>query len=205
MQGVVLMREQCTATSKRSGERCQRFPAVGATVCSMHGGKAPQVRARAARRAAEQDVSEFLEVLGVPEPVDPAEALLELIAAKNAEVRWLRVQVKKHDAASLVWGVASHEIGVTAEGPVDKQTFKAESNVWWKLLREAEDQLANYTSKALQAGVEAARLRLAESQADALVRVVDAVLADLMLSSEQWERVPMVVPAAFLAVAGDAA
>jgi hypothetical protein len=32
-------RRQCTAGSKRSGQRCRRAPARGRTVCSMHGGR----------------------------------------------------------------------------------------------------------------------------------------------------------------------
>lgn len=46
-------RRQCTARSKRSGERCKRAPVMGATVCAMHGGKAPQVAAAAEQRQAE--------------------------------------------------------------------------------------------------------------------------------------------------------
>lgn len=195
-------RERCTATSRRSGERCKRYPALGATVCRTHGGAAPQVRARAKQRAAESEVRDYLEVLGVPEPVNPADALMDLIAAKNAEVRWLRARVKTFTPDSLVWGVSSHEEGFTAEGMVDKRTHKAEPNTWWKLLREAEDQLAEYTSKALRAGVDAARLRIAESQADKLIQVVETVLDGLALSAEQLDRVPVIVPAAFLAVGG---
>lgn len=33
---------QCTATSKRSGERCRRAACVGTTVCAIHGGKTPR-------------------------------------------------------------------------------------------------------------------------------------------------------------------
>lgn len=35
---------QCTAQSKRSGERCRKYAIPGGRVCSIHGGKAPQVR-----------------------------------------------------------------------------------------------------------------------------------------------------------------
>lgn len=44
------MATQCTATSKRSGERCNRYAIEGGTVCIMHGGKAPNVKAAAAAR-----------------------------------------------------------------------------------------------------------------------------------------------------------
>jgi hypothetical protein len=32
---------RCTARSKRTGQQCKRRPAVGRTVCAMHGGKSP--------------------------------------------------------------------------------------------------------------------------------------------------------------------
>jgi hypothetical protein len=44
---------RCTATSKRSGKRCQGAPIHGGTVCWKHGGAAPQVRRRAAERLAD--------------------------------------------------------------------------------------------------------------------------------------------------------
>ena len=44
---------QCTARSKRSGERCQKAAMSGTNVCRNHGGAAPQVRAKAKRRLEE--------------------------------------------------------------------------------------------------------------------------------------------------------
>ena len=42
---------QCTARSKRTGERCGRLPSMlGGNVCRSHGGAAPQTRAKAQRR-----------------------------------------------------------------------------------------------------------------------------------------------------------
>lgn len=41
---------RCTAKAKGSGSRCKRTPAPGATVCAMHGGSAPQVKAAAEAR-----------------------------------------------------------------------------------------------------------------------------------------------------------
>src|SRR2546423_13437131 len=46
--------KRCTATSKRTGRRCGLARIPGTTVCAKHGGAAPQVRAAAARRGAEQ-------------------------------------------------------------------------------------------------------------------------------------------------------
>jgi len=44
---------RCTAKSKTSGERCKNPPIPGGTVCRIHGGGAPQVRAASARRVFE--------------------------------------------------------------------------------------------------------------------------------------------------------
>ncbi|MGP9781843.1 hypothetical protein ACT3UQ_05210 [Glutamicibacter sp. AOP12-B1-11] len=52
----------------------------------------------------------------------------------------------------------------TRENPVDMTTHKVEQNIWWKLLREAENQLASWTSMALRAGVEERQVRIAEQQ-----------------------------------------
>ena len=41
---------QCTAHARTTGEQCRNPAMNGATVCRMHGGAAPQVRARAQRR-----------------------------------------------------------------------------------------------------------------------------------------------------------
>ena len=42
--------QQCTAKSKRSGERCKRAAKPGGNVCHTHGGAAPQVEAANHRR-----------------------------------------------------------------------------------------------------------------------------------------------------------
>jgi len=43
----------CTATAKSTGEQCGNPPIPGGTVCTFHGGGAPQVRAASARRVLE--------------------------------------------------------------------------------------------------------------------------------------------------------
>lgn len=73
------MSEQCTATSKRSGNRCRRH-VVGGGPCPMHGGKAPQV---AAAREARIATWEAQRGLAPVEDRDPAEALLA--AARTAD------------------------------------------------------------------------------------------------------------------------
>ena len=46
-------RPRCTAHSRTSGQRCKQPPIAGGTVRVYHGGKAPQVRRKAALRMVE--------------------------------------------------------------------------------------------------------------------------------------------------------
>lgn len=49
LEGLHPMKRLCTATN-RQGKRCGRSPILGGTVCRMHGGAAPQVKAKAIER-----------------------------------------------------------------------------------------------------------------------------------------------------------
>lgn len=195
-------RRQCTAKAKQSGNRCKRVPPQGATVCNIHGGSAPAVKAKAVERTQQDAARRALMALGEPEPIDPAQALLNLIAWKHGEVRWLRDKVQEQEPAALVWGMAEHKEGVGPEGPVNLDVTKAAPNVWWSLLRQAEDQLAEYASKALRAGVAERQIRLAESTGAAIAGVVNVILDRLQLNAVQRGLVPTVVPEAFRMLKG---
>lgn len=44
------MSQQCEATAKSTGERCQNYAIKGSNVCRVHGGGAEQVKAKAQER-----------------------------------------------------------------------------------------------------------------------------------------------------------
>ena len=188
------VKEKCTATSKQKGKRCGNYPVPGGTVCHSHGGKAPQVQAKAKARAQQQAVIGLLQNLGTPTEIDPGQALLDLIAAKHGEVLWLRAMVQSIEREKLTWGTADHESGVGQQGPIDKITEKAAVNVWWEMLRKAEDQLASYSSQALRAGIEERRVRIAENQGNLIVGVIRRILDRLQLNNEQRGLISTVVP-----------
>lgn len=177
---------KCKGTT-RAGGPCQNPPIVGGSVCRMHGGSAPAVRAAAARRAQEDEARHQLATLGQPEAIDPAEALLQLIGWKYGEVKWLRSRVHDLPHQELTWGMAQTDVGIGAEGPIDKVTEKAAPSVWWALLRAAEDQLADYAARALRAGIEKRRVKVAEQQGIMVHAVMMAVFDRLALTPQQWD------------------
>ncbi|KUG58967.1 hypothetical protein AVL63_02790 [Nesterenkonia jeotgali] len=176
----------------------------------MHGGRTEKAKARAQVEMISKTLGEDL----IDPDADPAEMLLELCRWKQAECLWLRAKVQAipdeaggdagDGAASLTYGLTRHEEGVGAQGPVDVATYEVAPNIWWKLLREAEDQLAKYSTAALRAGVERRQIELQEAHALHLAQAITRILDQLGLSQDQARLVPTVVPAVLrsLPVAG---
>lgn len=175
----------CSAHKSGGGE-CAAHPIEGSSVCRVHGGSAPAVRAAAQRRVELEAARRQLATLGQPEAIDPAEALLQLIGWKYGEVKWLRARVQEVPEDDLTWGRAQTDVGVGPEGPIDKVTEKASPSVWWSLLREAENQLADYAARALRAGVDERKVRLAEQQGHMVHAVMMAIFNRLALTPAQW-------------------
>lgn len=72
---------KCRATSKRSGQRCKRYPVPGGSVCVMHGGASPQARVAAERRRAQEEATRMLASIWdeeAPPITDPVSELEEL-------------------------------------------------------------------------------------------------------------------------------
>jgi hypothetical protein len=76
---------QCKATAKGSGERCRRAPIAGGSVCRVHGGAAPQVKAKAERELAAKAVTADAMAVLALEGLEPVESPLEALAALAAE------------------------------------------------------------------------------------------------------------------------
>lgn len=178
------------------------MPPEGSLVCNIHGGKAPQVAAKAKARAQQKLVVDLLKNLGTPAEIDPGQALLNLIAAKNGEVQWLRAMVQSIERDKLTWGTVDHESGIGVQGPIDKITEKAAVNIWWDMLRKAEDQLAKFSSEALRAGIEERRVRLAENQGNLIAGIIRRILDRLQLDKSQQGLISTVVPEELRALSG---
>lgn len=178
---------------------------AGTGRCRLHGGAAPQVEAAAARRAQEERALAAARAYGVPRHVDPAEGLLERIAATAGAVDWLRERVEEVAATRVENLIMGTRLVKRAVGPLGETTTSEVApavHLWLELYQRESRFLAELCKVALAAGVEERRIRLAERQGDLLVSVIDAILADLRLTAEQQARVPEIVPRHLRAVSG---
>lgn len=171
-------RTQCVGTSRRTGEQCGAFAIPGGTVCQWHGGRAPQVKAAAARRLAIAEAREQAARWGGRVDIDPAQALLELVSAKAAEVAYWERRIDELNEDDLTWGVTKIEDGIDRDQTTHIETREARKDLALDLLHVAQRDLANFAAAALRAGVDQALVKVAQSQAVQIVEILRAALND---------------------------
>lgn len=188
---------RCTATNRESGERCRRYHAKDGTVCSMHGGNAKQVRAKAAKRTAEKKVKALVATYGLPVEITPEQAILDEVHRTAGHVAWLEQQVHALTEGELVWNTTRVKEGGDDRGV----TEEAQPHALLKLYNEERDRLVRVCTAALKAGIEERRVKLAERDGALVAEVIRAILEDLKLTSAQWALVSTVVPQRLRALA----
>ena len=95
--------ETCRGTN-RQGRRCRKPPVPGATVCNVHGGKAPQVAKAAAKRISKKHAEAMVAVYGLPIETTAEDALFDELHRSKGHVVWLQDRVQALLPAALVWG-----------------------------------------------------------------------------------------------------
>ncbi|WP_211881276.1 HGGxSTG domain-containing protein [Pseudarthrobacter albicanus] len=180
------MQAQCKATA-RSGEQCSNPPISGGSVCRMHGGSAPAVKAAAARRlevaAVEADVRAVIASEGLEGVTDPLEALARLATETLAMKSALAARV---NALSDI--TTTSKLGVEA--------LKVEV----ALYERAIDRSGKFLDLLAKSNFEERRLQIDEQTAGMFVTVMKNVLARLDLSPAQQALVGTVVPEALRAL-----
>jgi hypothetical protein len=155
----------CNAMTKR-GVRCRAFagqstdhPGVGP--CKFHGGSTSAHRKHAVTLEAKQRMIK----LGAPldeREAQPHRVLLNLLRATAGHVAWL------HSEIGQLEDLGTHE-----------------ARVLLRMYDDERDRAARIAKACSEAGVEEAEVRMAQSQADLLVRFLTAVFEDLRLSDGQ--------------------
>ena len=195
--GTLICGAKKRGTKRGPGQPCQANPVRGGTRCGKHGGKSPKAQDAAIDRIME---AEAVEILGRIDPTaevkHPVEHLLTLINNKAAEVTWLRALVKDLKEQELFYGLTGEEMGQDRGDETNLKTYAAGLHIKWQALRQAEEQLAKWTTMALRAGIEERRVKLAEEQGALVVGAIQSILDGLNLTKDQLQLVPTIVPAA---------
>lgn len=192
---------RCTATARSTGKQCGRKAMAGATVCDMHGGKAPQVRraaeTRAARVDAEAQAQRMVARAGVD--ADPIEHLLESLhrAAALVEVWGEMVskidQEAEEDAAEAggIRGELGYEEDTDEDSPYELRVRsrdrllaldrhgQATVHPYMREYEAALERRAKFAKLCADAGVAERRVEIAEQQGQMMARAVVAILDEL--------------------------
>ena len=170
--------QRCVKKARHSGLRCKNRRVPGLEVCHFHGGGSPKAkeagRKRLAIAKAEEDARKAVELFGGKRDISPDEALLELVQRKAAEVEYWRARVAKVKERKLLAGDVKRVTSVDK----DETTWEAREHVALAQLHQAERDLMKMAVAAKNAGVQEARIRLAEAQAGLMFQVLTAIFAD---------------------------
>jgi hypothetical protein len=184
-----MTRSRCKG-KRPDGSQCQAYPVRGALVCSVHGGRAPQVAAKAKVRAE-------LQSWGLDAPtVDPGETLLRLVSQSAARAeryaRELFDKLADDEDGALRKALVADVWIVDLEGEAHKAGEYVRALA--KLEADERDRCANFCRIAIAAGLAERQVRLAERQGQMIAEVLRTVMGDpeLGLSEAQKAALPAV-------------
>lgn len=187
---------KCQATSKKRGDQCKNYPVRGLRVCLRHGGGSKKARAAATRNLEQEKLTRVARRLGTPHTdLDPAQALLDLVASKAGEVEWLRHQVELLETdGELWWGKTKESEEDNPMGGKTETVQEARQHVVYTLLHKAQDQLARYAGETLKAGVDERQVRIAERTGEQFEAVITALLPAIGATPEQMKLAAAEIP-----------
>ena len=153
------MTAKCAGRSSRTGEPCQAYPVRGAKVCVAHGGKAPQVKAKAAERQAEEQARAVLARLDVA-PVDAP--LSELAKITGQVIAWKdAIAAKVNELTSLRY-----------ENENGGEQLRAEVG----LLERAFDRCEKFLTAMARLNIDERLAAISEQRAEKIMEMLAAAL-----------------------------
>lgn len=115
--------------------------------------------------------------MGDPVNVDPRDVLVDTVRMCAGTVLWLQRKIS----------------GLTEDELVEDTEQGLRGAVWVRLHGEYTDRLARVSKLAIDAGVQERQVRIAEEQGVWLMRSIDLLLAQLVLTPEQERGLPVIM------------
>ncbi|WCE39135.1 hypothetical protein PGC08_14165 [Brevibacterium sp. BDJS002] len=187
---------KCQAYAKSRQGQCGSYPVRGGTTCRVHGSSNKRSKTAATRNLEQEKLTRVARRLGTPhENLDPAQALLDLVASKAGEVEWLRHQVELLETdGELWWGTTKESSEDNPMGGKSETVQEARQHVVYTLLHKAQDQLARYAGETLKAGVDERQVRIAERTGEQFEAVITALLPAIGATPEQMKLAAAEIP-----------
>jgi hypothetical protein len=169
------VKAQCAGTVKSTGKRCTRPPIKGGTVCRVHGGAAPQVKAKAARNALTMRINGQL----VREHIDPVTDPVSYYARLAGEM-WAFKELAAQQMEELDdWVLTLTGPGNTELG----EQARAVIGVYQAAVAQCDRTLGNMVRLGLDAeALRVSQERPSREQGERLAAGVKAVLGHELLS-----------------------
>lgn len=167
---------QCLAhirKGERAGQHCTRVAGVGLTVCAAHGAKNPTAKAAGLARQVEAKARKDLARFGMPEVIDAHTAIERELHRCCGNVAWIEAQIHQLAPES---GEDMKADALTADGKPSPLMV-----LYW----QERDRLARTSRACIELGIEERRVRIAEEQADFVMRAVAAALSELDVDMER--------------------
>jgi hypothetical protein len=162
----------CKATTTK-GKPCRKAPVLGADVCTSHGGAAPQVRAKAAERVAQQEFDKAmrrelarLEVTPVTDPLstlaDLAGQALAFKDALAARVNDLQDNIRYQDMRGA-------------------EQLRSEIALWERAL----DRCERFCTSMAKLNIDERLAQVSEQQATLVADALAVVMGEMGLTRDQ--------------------
>lgn len=179
--------KRCCARSKNSGKRCNAWAIEGGTVCYMHGGAAPAVKAAAAERIRTREIEASAAAVLAHEGMEPVEdplaSLSRLAASSEALMRALGARVNSLD--ELEHFDAKNSPAIKAEV---------------QMYERAMDRTHRLLDSLVKHGYAERQVAIQEQEAMLVAGVIRRVLAGLGLTQEQQKTAQGLLAAEFRAI-----
>lgn len=146
---------------------------------------------------AKTQLREFLErvddrFMGTPVDIHPHDAILMAMRFAVGEVLYCDAQVARLSEEELFEVPRRQTVAQMTDGHFEVIEEKRDPELisrWIRLRNGAADRAAKYAEMALRCGVEEAKVKIAEQEANLVSRYFETVLSEINLTPDQFKRV----------------